>query len=740
MVSGPVRVQRVIRFGDDFELDLRAFELRRAGRPLKLERIPLQILLLLIEHNQQLVTREEIIEQIWGKDVFLDTDNSINGAIRKIRQALRDDPEQPRFVQTVTGLGYRFIAEVVENGHEPPLSQTPLRDDSSGQAEVPQARTKSLSLRIASAFLALLAAGAIVVFAVVLTRSHASPFQTVKTVRLTSGGQSGKAAISPDGSYIAHTVISSGQESLRLRRANMLSDVELVPPQQVRYLGLTFSRDSQSVYYVAQKTGDEPGTLYRVSVIGGAPQKINDHLDSSISFSPDGKRYAFVRESATASTLLIADLDSGLERVVISRKLPEVLDYPAWSPDERTITVTDTDASVVSPRGSNARLVQVRIADGKEHDLSSQRWGFIREIAWLQDQRGLVMSARSPEESGFFHLWYVSYPEGAARQITEGVYRQRGVSISADSRQMITVQENAFSSIWRIRSLRDAAPELVVSGESGTSAPVWTAGGRIIFEEELNGRRSIFSVSPDGSNRKELTLAGNNNNYDASVSGNGGLLAFVSDRSGTPAIWTMDLESGKSQLLTKATGEPVPQLSTDATGAAVPQLSSDGTWIAFTAIGSRHWTTLWRIPSVGGQAKELNDKFWLRPLISPDGNWIAGFYDDGQLNTQTKPTSIAVISSNGGTPQKVFHIPFSVVVSGGIRWSRDGHALCYINSGKGGSNIWEQPISGGPPRQITSFEGVDLFSFDWSPDGKQLTFSRGLQARDVVLVEDIRRK
>ena len=84
------------------------------GRVLKLERIPMELLLLLIEERGQLVTRDQIIERIWGKDVFLDTDNSINAAIRKIRQVLKDDPEQPRFVQTITGRGYRFIAPVAE--------------------------------------------------------------------------------------------------------------------------------------------------------------------------------------------------------------------------------------------------------------------------------------------------------------------------------------------------------------------------------------------------------------------------------------------------------------------------------------------------------------------------------------------------------------------------------------------------------------------------------------------------
>jgi len=103
----------LVRF-EDFELDLRSYQVRRSGRTLKLERIPMEVLFLLVERRGQLVTREQIVEKLWGKEVFLDTDNAINTAIRKIRQVLKDDPEQPRFVQTVTGRGYRFIALVAE--------------------------------------------------------------------------------------------------------------------------------------------------------------------------------------------------------------------------------------------------------------------------------------------------------------------------------------------------------------------------------------------------------------------------------------------------------------------------------------------------------------------------------------------------------------------------------------------------------------------------------------------------
>ncbi len=125
MASDPVRLSYSIRFGDDFDLDPRTYELRRAGRVLKLERIPMELLLLLIEKKGQLVTRDQIIERIWGKDVFLDTDNSINAAIRKIRQVLKDDPERPRFVQTITGRGYRFIAPVVEASPASPIAVAP---------------------------------------------------------------------------------------------------------------------------------------------------------------------------------------------------------------------------------------------------------------------------------------------------------------------------------------------------------------------------------------------------------------------------------------------------------------------------------------------------------------------------------------------------------------------------------------------------------------------------------------
>ncbi len=135
--SEPVRTTELIRFGEDFELDLRAYELRRGGRSLKLEPIPMGLLALLVERRGELVTRDQIIERVWGKDVYFDSDNSINSAVRKLRQALKDDPDHARFILTVTGKGYRFIAPIEEAGPSAAPSGTSKETTSSSDAVFP---------------------------------------------------------------------------------------------------------------------------------------------------------------------------------------------------------------------------------------------------------------------------------------------------------------------------------------------------------------------------------------------------------------------------------------------------------------------------------------------------------------------------------------------------------------------------------------------------------------------------
>ena len=112
--------QKKVRFAD-FELDFGCFQLSRGGCPVRLEGLPLQLLMFLIENHRQLVTREQIAEALWGKDVFVDVEQGINTAIRKVRMALDDDSVQPQYLQTVVGRGYRFVANISVDGH--PVSE-----------------------------------------------------------------------------------------------------------------------------------------------------------------------------------------------------------------------------------------------------------------------------------------------------------------------------------------------------------------------------------------------------------------------------------------------------------------------------------------------------------------------------------------------------------------------------------------------------------------------------------------
>jgi DNA-binding response OmpR family regulator len=114
IVSDSVKSPGPIRLGSDLELDVGGYELRRSGRRLKLERIPMELLLLLVEQRGQLVTRDQIVERVWGKHIHLATDGSINTAVRKVRQALRDDPDEPHFVQT-SGVSKTLLTRVRQN-------------------------------------------------------------------------------------------------------------------------------------------------------------------------------------------------------------------------------------------------------------------------------------------------------------------------------------------------------------------------------------------------------------------------------------------------------------------------------------------------------------------------------------------------------------------------------------------------------------------------------------------------
>jgi Tol biopolymer transport system component len=125
---------------------------------------------------------------------------------------------------------------------------------------------------------------------------------------------------------------------------------------------------------------------------------------------------------------------------------------------------------------------------------------------------------------------------------------------------------------------------------------------------------------------------------------------------------------------------------------------------------------------------QLTDKYSRIPVVSPDGKQFACSYWDEKYDSQFV---IAIIPIEGGTPVKSFDLPTPLV-----RWASDGRALTYIDTQGAASNIWSQPLAGGPPRQITDWKSDRIFNFAWSRDGKQLALARGVVTNDVVLISD----
>jgi TolB-like protein/DNA-binding winged helix-turn-helix (wHTH) protein/Tfp pilus assembly protein PilF len=167
-ISGGFTAQEFY-FGD-FALDRSRYRLQRGARFVRLEKLPMELLILLVQRRGKLVSREEITERLWGKEVFLDIDHSINTAVRKVRLALRDDPEKPRFVETVVGKGYRFAAPVIcsngDSNSQTESLRSPAQLPSGPAVPSTKKRVVPVPLRVLLAGIAVLAVftGALVLY------------------------------------------------------------------------------------------------------------------------------------------------------------------------------------------------------------------------------------------------------------------------------------------------------------------------------------------------------------------------------------------------------------------------------------------------------------------------------------------------------------------------------------------------------------------------------------------------
>jgi eukaryotic-like serine/threonine-protein kinase len=554
------------------------------------------------------------------------------------------------------------------------------------------------------------------------------PFQKTQIMQLTTSGKVRIAVISPDGRYVAYAtdeagLFQGGRGTLWVRQVGTGSDVQIVPPADVVYGGLIFSSDGDFLYVTQSESKDSSlGALYKIPVLGGTKKRLIANVAMSsflvnpnpVTLSPDGKRVAFLRASKARNetALMVANEDGTGEEQLAARKEPNGFGGPvAWSPNGKTIAVVAENEAGVEYVG----LVEVPVQGGAERPLTPKRWPFVWDLAWVPDGRGLVADTQA-RTGGPMQIVYVSYANGDVRRITSDLNSYIGVSVTADSRVVATVQWEALYDAWvaPMAALDSAKP---ITSHGNFEYATWSPDGRIIYSNFADG--NIWVVGSDGSNPKQLT-SNAGFNVLARVSPDGHYIVHLSSGAGSWQIWRMDSDGNNPKQLTDSV--------VDGFGL---DISPDGKWVVWGSGGKEKG--VWKVPMEGGNPVRLSDAEADHPIISPDGKTIAYSYEDPSANP---PHGVAIMAFEGGPPTKHFDI-FSSMMTW-FRWGTDGRSLLYTKNEGGVGNIWSQPIAGRTPKQITHFNSERIESFDLSRDGRRLVISRVTEKQDVMLIRDLR--
>ncbi|HEY9284714.1 MAG TPA: winged helix-turn-helix domain-containing protein [Pyrinomonadaceae bacterium] len=768
----------------NFTLDLERRLLLRDGEPVPLTPKAFDTLALLVRRSGHVVGKDELLEEIWP-DAFVE-ESTVAQNVFTLRKALGQDQAENQFIATVPKRGYRFVADVevingatnaepepgrreaahddvvVENVSDAGISDAEAVDvagrsaraNGNGKGDFPTAHAAAdaasnlpaashreshvakrparinFQTKLLAPLVLLLAAAVAAVFFLYTrindpTPDFAAPSPHTRTTQLTNTGQVLRAAVSPDGKYVAYVQSDRGQESLWLRQVATAGGIELVRPSDSHFVGITFSPDSDSIFYV--KYGRDPAIsgLYQIAVLGGASRKLLTDIDSQISFAPDKKHFAFVSNdlSRKESHLIIANLDDeNQQHLAVQAGIHWMTDAaPAWSPDGKIII---RQARGETPDSANTKtyLVEVRVADGEQRIFNTHQWDAIQAIAWLADGTGLIVAAHDNASLFAYQLWQVDYPGGEARAITKDANSYSSASVTADMKSLVTVLHRRIANLWIAPSDRAGEAVRILSGNSkdlGWLLGVeWLRDGKIVYGSTASGKEDIWLMNADGSNQKQLTTTAGAN-FEPTVSADGHTMVYASKAAdGSTRLWKMNLHTGERAQLTNGVFD------------LRPDISPDGRWVVYMSI-DKNLPTVWKTSTDGGGAPvQLSDKITSVPRFSPDGRFIACFYR-AQVSTFSK---LAVIPSDGGEPVKVFDRSPTVIVEAGIQWTPDGRALTFIDNRDGVSNIWLQPLDGGPAKQLTNFTSETIFRFAWSPDGKMFVAERGTETGDIVLI------
>jgi Tol biopolymer transport system component/DNA-binding winged helix-turn-helix (wHTH) protein len=734
MASAP-NGNRRIQFGI-FEVDLKAGELRRNGTRVRLQEQPFQILTILLEHSGEVVTREELRGRLWPADTYVDFDHSLNAAVRRLRDALGDSAENPRFVETVARRGYRLLAPV--NG-------------TTTAAPQPQLVARSFGRRWWW-----VAAGSVAVLAGVIVGWHAghhssSAARAINERRLTANASENPVTdgvISPDGKYLAF----ADAVHFFLRQIDTGETHVISLPTGFNAKPRSWFPDGTHLLATGFASPREPSSIWEISLIGGSPRKLIEQ-GSWPAVSPDGSKVVFLtaetQNAETQNKEIWAMRTENREIWLMqangegARKLIEggegFFGAPAWAPDGRHLAYIRHRYKGGMP-WIRSRLEILDISSGHTNDLlETPELG--STVAWAPDGRLIYSLGEPSPNQNDSNLWALpldsaGHVKGPATRLTHGPGFADLVSVTLDGKRLAffrrTIEPDVYVTDLEANGTKLSEPRRLTLDERADFPYSWTPDSKsIIFVSDRNGAYDIFKQRLDDS-EPELVVRGQKENKSvARLTPDSKSVLYIV----TPTEDTSTLNQSRLMRASLAGGPP--QMVLTAVGLGNQQCArSPATLCIFTVIepGIERFFTFDPEKGAGHEIpkaaiKSLN-KFEFNWSLSPDGQMLAMTGKSGDH----KEPAIRLFLLQDET-ERTIAVPGWVGISS-LDWGADSKSIWMTGYASGGTKTLVNVSVMGRIRPMLEEKKMTLGWAIPSPDGKHLALWKASGSSNVWMLEN----
>jgi len=698
----------LLQFGP-FEADVQTEELSKQGVQLRLPRQSFQILAILLQKPGQLITREQLHQALWPSDTFVDFDKGINAAINRLREALGDSAENPRYVETLPRRGYRFIAPV----SKPSSPALPARVRK-GLFENLKPKTRWLSVGVTLVAL---------VWGIGLWRPSGKrtegsrPIEVVPLAALP--GIEIEPAFSPDGNQVAFVLREEGRQNNGIYTTMIGGERSLRLTSYPDDFSPTWSPDGRQVAFY--RDTDHSIDIYVVPALGGTAQRLYTGLSSTwtrgLSWSPDGKALAFSASGAAdknRTSIALLSLADSTTRSLTSPSGQEIDINPAFSPDGSTVAFVRATLA-----GAVADLYVIPSTGGMPKRLTfDSRW-IKGAPTWTPDGRDIVFSSG---RGGSIGLWRVSASGGAPRPV-EGVGATAfHPSVSPKGDQLVYQQVSARENIWRL-NLKDEkhrqGPPVMLGLKKGRNwRPHFSPDGkRFVFESNGLGYSEIYACDSDGSNCDQLTFLHGTAGAPR-WSPDGHYIAFEFRPKDRTEIYLLEIDGGKPRLLPTLPGA-------DNGG---PSWSRDGKWIYFYSDWGGEPFQLWKVPVQGGSPVQITRNGGVFGAESSDGRYL--------YFCKTDARGIWKMSLPDGKEERVLDQAGGY---GWFNWALAQNGIYFVKHRKGGADFDFFDFATGKTVPISTSDRENFLGLALSVDSRSILYTEN-ESEDstIMLVKNFR--